>query len=97
VLPDTTLSFGSGTREYILADGGEVYIWSRHGLTQCATRPPEDVSFVRWIEDGITVHQDAAIVAPETWVIELRHLPHRHLVATWNETAPGARPALPGI
>jgi hypothetical protein len=51
---------------------------------------------VHWTElhgSGIVLFVDPEIDPPSSWVIVLRHLPHRHVDALWD----GEVPSLPGI
>jgi hypothetical protein len=82
-------------KEFILENGGDVYVWSDDSGFDHASveRPDGAIEFVPTTADGFTFHQDASITAPDWWKIEFHHLPHHHVTATWD----GGRFGPPGI
>jgi hypothetical protein len=82
-------------KEFIVEQGGNVYVWSSEaGFDHATTKLPDAaIEFVSTEADGFTFHQDATIDEPDFWRIEFHHFPHHHVTATWD----GGEFAPPGI
>jgi hypothetical protein len=78
---------------FIAENGGRVWVYAdRAGLKHVRTMAPEEASlqFEEVEGDGFLLFVESDLVQPETWWVELRHFPHRHIDVLWDGHQPGS-------
>lgn len=80
--------------EFINENGGNLYVWAdEDGFDHAKTTPPDGIEFIELPAEGFHFFQDPSIGEPDWWKVEFHHLPHAHVIATWDGGSYGA-PAL---
>jgi hypothetical protein len=77
---------------FIAEHGGRVWVYADGaGLKHVKTMAPDDTSlqFEEIDGDGFLLFVESDLVQPETWNVELRHFPHRHIDVLWDGHQPG--------
>jgi hypothetical protein len=78
--------------QFIAEHGGRVYVYAdRGGMKRVKTMAPDDTSlqFEQIDGDGFQLFVESGLVQPETWWVEYRHFPHRHVDVLWDGHQPG--------